>query len=126
MGSRVKQGRRLQKMMKCLCVREPVKGEDETIPSSESLGIREFYSSTASGRSGLDGEIEMLGSDSGKIDETELSLRESGILDNEVGFFKNPLLSSFDDILSHNLDFDVLYFALAYLLQRDPSPLILC
>ncbi|KAK7378493.1 hypothetical protein VNO80_03935 [Phaseolus coccineus] len=82
MGSRVKQGRRLQKMMKCLCVRESVKGEDETVPSSESLAIREFYSSTASGRSGLDG-IEMLGSDSGNIDETDLSLRESGILDNE-------------------------------------------
>ena len=95
-------------MMKCLCVREPVKGEDETVPSSESLAIREFYSSTASGRSGLDGEIEMLGSDSGKIDETDLSLRESGILDNEVGFFKNPLLSPFDDTLNHNFYFYVL------------------
>ncbi|TKY62334.1 tetratricopeptide repeat protein 7A isoform X2 [Spatholobus suberectus] len=82
MGSRVRQGRRLQKMMTCLCQGVPLKGEDETVPSSESLAIREFYSSTASGRSRLDGEIEM-GSDSGNIDEAELSLRESGILDNE-------------------------------------------
>ena len=64
MGSRAKQGRRLQKMMKCMCLREPLKkgGEDETVPSSDSLAITEFYSSTASGRSGLDGEIEKMGS----------------------------------------------------------------
>ncbi|RDY02317.1 Protein NPGR2, partial [Mucuna pruriens] len=82
MGSRVRQGRRLQKMMKCMCLREPLRGEDETVPSSDSHAIREFYSSTASGRSFLGGEIEM-GSDSGKMDEAELSLRESGILDTE-------------------------------------------
>ncbi|KAG5055403.1 hypothetical protein JHK85_007913 [Glycine max] len=83
MGSRAKQGRRLQKMMKCMCLREPLKkgGEDETVPSSDSLAITEFYSSTASGRSGLDGEIEKMGSGSGNMDEAELSLRESGIMD---------------------------------------------
>ncbi|KAH1078168.1 hypothetical protein GLYMA_19G166600v4 [Glycine max] len=81
MGSRARQGRRLQTMMKCMCLREPLKGEDETVPSSDSLAIREFYSSTASGRSGPDGEIEMMGSGSGNMDEAELSLRESGIMD---------------------------------------------
>ena len=98
MGSRARRGRRLQTMMKCMCLREPLKGEDETVPSSDSLAIREFYSSTASGRSGPDGEIEMMGSGSGNMDEAELSLRESGIMDimdNEVGFFQNPLSCPF-------------------------------
>lgn len=100
MGSRARQGRRLQTMMKCMCLREPLKkgGEDETVPSSDSLAITEFYSSTASGRSGLDGEIEKMGSGSGNMDEAELSLRESGIMDimdNEVGFFQNPLCCPF-------------------------------
>ncbi|XP_020221243.1 protein NPGR2 isoform X1 [Cajanus cajan] len=81
MGSRVKQGKGLQKMMKCLCLREPLKGEDKKVPSAESLAIKEFYSPTA-GRSGIGREIET-GSASGNIGEVELFMRESGILDNE-------------------------------------------
>ncbi|KAK7336892.1 hypothetical protein VNO77_17443 [Canavalia gladiata] len=82
MGSRVRRRRRLGEMMKCLCPGEPLRGEDETVPSLDSLAIKDYYSSTASGRSGQDGQIER-GLDSSNIEEAESSLRESGILNNE-------------------------------------------
>ncbi|KAJ1416623.1 Tetratricopeptide-like helical domain superfamily [Sesbania bispinosa] len=82
MGSRVRHGRRLQKIMKCLCPGEPVGRADEKADSSESLATKDYYSSTASGISGLDGQVESR-PDSGNIEEAESSLRESGILNYE-------------------------------------------
>ncbi|XP_027351911.1 protein NPGR2-like isoform X2 [Abrus precatorius] len=82
MGSRVRRGKRLQKMMKCMCTGEPLRGDDEAVPSLDSLAIKDFYSSTASGSFGQDGQVER-GPDSGNIGEAESSLQESGILNNE-------------------------------------------
>lgn len=91
MGSRVRNRKRLQKIMKCLCPGGPVKGADEMVPSSESLATKDYYSSTTSGLSGQDGQVERR-PDSGNIDEAESSLRESGILNYEVVFFFNLMI----------------------------------
>lgn len=89
MGSRVRHGKRFQKkVMKCLCPGGKLVREDDAmvrVPSSESLATRDYYSSTASGLSGHDGQVERR-TDSGNIEEAESSLRESGILNYEVGF----------------------------------------
>jgi predicted regulator of Ras-like GTPase activity (Roadblock/LC7/MglB family) len=89
MGSRVRKPRkRLQKIMNCLCSGEIVKEQEDTMvpSSSESLATKDFFSATASGFSGQDGQVERR-LDSGNIEQAELSLRESGILNYEVGFF---------------------------------------
>lgn len=88
MGNKARDGRkRLQKIMKkCLCSGEMAREEDAMVPSSESLATRDYFSSTASRLSGPDGEVERR-PDSGNIEEAESSLRESGSLNYEVGFF---------------------------------------
>lgn len=90
MRSRFKHRRkRLQKIMKCLCSGELVVREEDTmVPnSSESLATKDYYSSTVSGISGQDiGQVERTRPDSGNIQEVESSLRESGVLNYEVGF----------------------------------------
>lgn len=87
MGSRDKhRGKRLQKIMKCFCSGDMVKEEETMVPnSSESLATKDYFSSTASGISGQDGQVERR-LDSGNIEQAESSLRESGILNYEVGF----------------------------------------
>ncbi|KAK2363856.1 protein NPGR2 [Trifolium repens] len=85
MGSRVRKPRkRLQKIMNCLCSGEIVKEQEETMvpSSSESLATKDFFSATASGFSGQDGQVGRR-LDSGNIEQAELSLRESGILNYE-------------------------------------------
>ncbi|CAI8614362.1 unnamed protein product [Vicia faba] len=84
MGSRVRNPRkRLLKIMKCLCSGEVVKEDDTIVPdSSECLATEDYYSATASGISGQDGQVERR-RDSGNIEQAESSLRESGILNYE-------------------------------------------
>ncbi|KEH23953.1 putative tetratricopeptide-like helical domain-containing protein [Medicago truncatula] len=84
MGSRDKhRGKRLQKIMKCFCSGDMVKEEETMVPnSSESLATKDYFSSTASGISGQDGQVERR-LDSGNIEQAESSLRESGILNYE-------------------------------------------
>lgn len=69
--------------MKCLKSGEPLGGTDETRPSSESLVTMDFFS--ASSHSFLPGKFDKK-PDTGNIEEAELSLRESGVLNYEVGF----------------------------------------
>lgn len=70
---------RLRKMMKCICSGEHLR-VDEIIPSSDSLATRDY---SASGYSSRAGETEKV--DTSNIEEAELSLRESGFLNYEVG-----------------------------------------
>lgn len=67
-------------MMKCICSGEQLKA-DEIIPSSDSLATRDY---SASGYSSRAGEIDTK-VDTSNIEEAELSLRESGFLNYEVG-----------------------------------------
>jgi predicted regulator of Ras-like GTPase activity (Roadblock/LC7/MglB family) len=74
--------------MNCLCSGEIVKEQEDTMvpSSSELLATKDFFSATASGFSGQDEQVGRR-LDSGNIEQAELSLRESGILNYEVGFF---------------------------------------
>lgn len=73
---------RLRKMMKCICSGEQLRIED-IIPSSESLATRDYSASGYSSRAGDDAKA-----DTSNIEEAESSLRESGILNYEVGVTK--------------------------------------
>jgi len=99
MGSRDKQrGKRLQKIMKCFCSGDMGKEEETMVPnSSESLATKDYFSSTASGISGQDGQVERR-LDSGNIEQAESSLRESGILNYEVGFLCSLMVYCISDI----------------------------
>jgi len=59
-------------------------GTYETQPSSESLVTRDFFSGIDN--SFLPGKLDQK-LDTGNIEEAELSLRESGVLNYEVRFF---------------------------------------
>lgn len=71
--------RRLRKVMKCLCSGEQLRAADEMVPSSDSLGTKDF---TVSGYSSRADEVNQK-PDTGNIEEAELSLRESGSLNYE-------------------------------------------
>lgn len=75
--------------MKCLRSGEPLGGADEAGPSSESFVTMDF---SASGHSCLAGQVDKK-PDTGNIEEAESSLRESGVLNYEVGFVKILYLS---------------------------------
>ncbi|XP_061343426.1 protein NPGR2-like isoform X2 [Gastrolobium bilobum] len=77
--SKVRQGRRLQKIMKCLCSGEQLRAADEMVPWSESVASKDYYSAN----SGRDGQVVRRRPDTGNIEEAESSLRESGILNYE-------------------------------------------
>lgn len=74
-----------RRIMKCLCSGEQLGGgADEMVPSSESLSTKDY---SASDHSSLPGQVNKK-PDTGNIEEAESSLRESGILNYEVGFIK--------------------------------------
>lgn len=88
---------RLRKMMKCICSGEQLRIED-IIPSSESLATRDYSASGYSSRAGDDAKA-----DTSNIEEAESSLRESGILNYEVGAAKDTndeVSFSFDPIVN--------------------------
>ena len=69
------------KIMKCLFSGEQLRAADEMVPSSDSLAINEHGSENFSRAGEAAKKL-----DSGNIEEAELSLRESGCLNYEVGF----------------------------------------
>ena len=80
--------------MKCLRSGEPLRGVDEMVPTSESLATNEC---SASRHSCLVRQVDKKKSDTGNIEEAESSLRESGVLNYEVGFIKIPCLLCFQN-----------------------------
>lgn len=75
-------------MMKCICSGEQLKA-DEIIPSSDSLATRDYSAGVYSSR-GAETDTKV---DTSNIEEAELSLRESGFLNYEVGVSISPTLS---------------------------------
>ena len=80
--------------MKCLRSGEPLGGADEMVPTSESLATNDC---SASSHSCLAGQVDSKKPDTGNIEEAESSLRESGVLNYEVGFIKIPCLLCFQN-----------------------------
>ena len=79
--------RNLRKIMKCLCAGEQLRrATDEMVPSSESLAIKDYSVSQYSTQAG---QVKKK-PDAGNIEEAESSLRESGILNYEVGCLQFP------------------------------------
>ncbi|XP_041004685.1 protein NPGR2-like [Juglans microcarpa x Juglans regia] len=72
-------GRKLGKIVKCICSGEQFSAVDEMAPSSESLAIKN-YSESADSLKAVEVEKKL---DTGNIEEAESSLRESGCLNYE-------------------------------------------
>lgn len=86
---------------------ETLGGADEVFPSSESIVTKDF---SISGPSGLAGQVDKK-PDTGNIEEAESSLRESGVLNYEVGLIIVPSPSMFSVIPNNRI-----WFILCYLL----------
>ncbi|KAI9079198.1 hypothetical protein K1719_038803 [Acacia pycnantha] len=83
MKSRIRERRKrgtsrsLRRIMKCLCLGEQLRGEDEMVPSSESHASKDY---SVSGDSCTAGQVDKKKLDTGNIEEAESSLCESGYL----------------------------------------------
>lgn len=98
--------------MKCICSGEQLRIED-IIPSSESLATRDYSASGYSSRAGDDAKA-----DTSNIEEAESSLRESGILNYEVGVTK---VSSYEVSFSFDPIINIFFMIQCYHQNFQPS-----
>lgn len=86
-----RKNRRFGKLFHCLCGGEQIHRRNEMIPSSVSLGIKDYSASAYSSQAVEENDKKP---DTGSIEEAELSLRDSGSLSYEV-CFPNPFANFF-------------------------------